>query len=289
MDSRNEGTVASAIEKASESRQEAIEDLKAAREARGLSLQDIFKATRVSVINLAAVENQEFNHLPPPVYARDYIRKYARAVGINEKPLLVRYDRHLESMNPPPEETEVRKPWPENGRRYLFLFSTLGAVIVAGILVYALFLYDQSAPSPVAAPPVKTTEAPAPAAEETPAPPVERRTTIFEAREPAASPVQTPVVAATPPPAVTGKSHHLVIEARERTWVRITQDGTPRQVLLNPGERIERSAADYFLLDVGNANGISVTYQGKPLGSLGKPGEVIHIRLPEETPSGNTP
>jgi hypothetical protein len=63
--------------------------------------------------------------------------------------------------------------------------------------------------------------------------------------------------------------------------VRITQDGTPGQVLLKPGERLERSAADYFLLDIGNANGISVTYQGKLLGSLGKPGEVIHLRLPE--------
>ena len=141
MDSTNEETATPAMEKAPEPSPEALPDLKAARETRGLSLQDIFLATRVSVINLQAVENQEFNRLPPPVYARDYIRKYARAVGIDAKPLLDRYDRHRESVNPPPEETEVQKPWPENSRRYRFLFSTLGAVIVAGILVYALFLY----------------------------------------------------------------------------------------------------------------------------------------------------
>jgi cytoskeleton protein RodZ len=293
MDSINGGKAISALEKVPEPGQEAVQDLKAAREAQGLSLNDIFTATRVSLINLIALENQEFNRLPPPVYARDYIRKYAFAVGIDAKPLLTRYERYLQSLKPPPEETEVRKPWPESGIRYRFLFLTLGAVIVAGVLVYALFLYDQSrkTDSPVTSviPPAATVEAPAPAAPETPAPPVEKSATLFEARERAASPVKPLVVATPPPPAVTGKNHQLVIEARELTWVRITQDGTPRQVLLNPGERIERSAADYFLLDIGNANGISVTYQGKPLGSLGKPGEVVHIRLPQEKPSGNTP
>ena len=301
MDSTNEETATPAMEKVPEPSSEALPDLKAARETRGISLHDIFLATRVSVINLDAVENQEFNRLPPPVYTRDYIRKYARAVGIDAKPLLARYDRHRESLNPPPEETEVQKPWPENGRRYRFLFSTLGAVIVAGILVYALFLYyDQSGRTvPPAAPPAVPAEPTAPQAAAvvgTPPPAIEKPAattvtpaTISEVREPVASPVQAPVAAAPSPPAATGKKHPLVIEARELTWVRITQDGVPHQVLLHPGERIERSAADYFLLDVGNANGISVTYQGKPLGSLGKPGEVIHLRLPAETPPASAP
>ncbi len=113
-------------------------DLKTAREARGLSLNDIFQATRVSMINLQALENGDFKALPPPVYTRNFIRKYARAVGIDEKPLLKRYEKYLESQNPPREEPGVQKPWPEASRRYRFLFGSLAAVIVAGILVYAL-------------------------------------------------------------------------------------------------------------------------------------------------------
>ncbi len=286
----NEEKATPAKEKTPAASQETVQNLKAARESRGLSLNDIFTATRVSVINLAAVESGEFYRLPPPVYARDYIRKYARAVGIDEQPLMARYDKYLESLKPPQEEAEVRKPWPENGGRYRFLFSTLGAVIVAGILVYTLFLYDQSAPPPAPAPPTPpavTAEPQAPAAE-TAAPAAEAPATVFEAREPAASPVKAPALVA-PPPAVSGKKHLLVIEARELTWVRITQDGDTHQVLLQPGEKIERSAAEYFRLDVGNAGGINVTYQGKALGSLGKPGEVVHLRLPEETPTTATP
>ena len=119
-------------------------DLKTAREARGLSLSDVFQATRVSMINLQALENGDFKALPPPVYTRNFIRKYARAVGADEKPLLKRYETYLESQNPPREDPGVQKPWPEAGRRYRFLFGSLAVVIVAGILVYAFILYDQS-------------------------------------------------------------------------------------------------------------------------------------------------
>lgn len=85
-------------------------NLKAAREARGLSLQDVFNATRISRINLSALENYDFDRLPPPVYTRNFIRKYAQAVGVDEKPLLNRYEKHMEGLTPPHEETEVRKP-----------------------------------------------------------------------------------------------------------------------------------------------------------------------------------
>jgi cytoskeleton protein RodZ len=76
---------------------------------------------------------------------------------------------------------------------------------------------------------------------------------------------------------------HLVIETRDLSWIRITEDQNPSyQVLLKPGDRIERLASDYFQLDIGNAGGVNLIYQGKSLGSLGKQGEVIHLRLPEK-------
>jgi cytoskeleton protein RodZ len=80
--------------------QETIQALKALREASGLSLPDIFETTRVGLIYLAAVESGEFHRLPPPVYARDFIRKYARTVGIDEKPILNSYEKYLENRKP---------------------------------------------------------------------------------------------------------------------------------------------------------------------------------------------
>jgi cytoskeleton protein RodZ len=80
------------------------------------------------------------------------------------------------------------------------------------------------------------------------------------------------------------KTLHLVIEARELCWVRITEDRAPSsQVLLKQGDRIERTAADFFLLDIGNAGGVNLTFQGNALGSPGKRGQVVHLRLPEKT------
>ncbi len=89
---------------------------------------------------------------------------------------------------------------------------------------------------------------------------------------------------------VTEKTLHLIIDAKELTWARITEDlNSPSQVLLKPGDRIERRASDFFQLDIGNAGGIDLIFQGKPLGKLGKLGQVIHIRLPERERERKTP
>jgi cytoskeletal protein RodZ len=274
MDEKKDMTV----ERAS-SPQETVLDLKAVREACGLSLQAIFETTRVGLVNLTAVENGDFDRLPPPVYARNFIRKYARAVGIDEKPILDRYEKHLENLKPPQEETEVRKPWPETGRRYRFLFMSLAAVIAAGILVSAIFLYDQGGKPPSPAPVV---ESPSPA-QGIPVPAQTAAVPNAPAQITASKSAPAPAGKSILPSAAAGKMYHLVIEARELTWIRITEDRNPSyQALLKPGEKIERMASDYFQLDIGNAGGINLIFQGKPLGSIGKQGQIIHMRLPEK-------
>jgi len=281
MDEKNEMTV----ERAS-SPQETVLDLKAVRETRGLSLQAIFETTRVGFDNLAAVENGDYHRLPPPVYARNFIRKYAQAIGVDEKPILDRYEKHLESLKPPPEGTEVQKPWPETGRRYRFLFMSLAAVIAAGILVSAIFLYDQGgkppSPAPIVKSPSPTQVIPVPA--QTAA--VPNAPAQITASKSAPAPVGKPIL----PSAAAGKMYHLVIEARELTWIRITEDRNPAyQTLLKPGDKIERMASDYFQLDIGNAGGINLTFQGKSLGSIGKQGQIIHMRLPEKGSERKSP
>jgi hypothetical protein len=90
--------------------------------------------------------------------------------------------------------------------------------------------------------------------------------------------------------AASEKTLNLVIEARDLSWLRITEGRNPSyQVLLKPGERIERTASDFFLLDIGNAAGVNLIFQGKPMGSLGKQGQVIHLRLPERTAEKESP
>jgi hypothetical protein len=78
----------------------------------------------------------------------------------------------------------------------------------------------------------------------------------------------------------TKEKYPLIMEARELTWLRIKEDhNPPYEILLQPGEKIEKSASQ-FMLDIGNAGGISVEFRGKSLGNLGIKGEVVHLSLP---------
>ena len=51
--------------------------LKTAREARGLSLQDVEKSIHIRVHYLQALENDDFSSLPSKAQARGFLRLYA--------------------------------------------------------------------------------------------------------------------------------------------------------------------------------------------------------------------
>ncbi len=258
-----------------------FENLKAQRESRGLSLHDIFAITRISVINLTALENGDFKSLPPPIYTRSFISKYAQAIGIDEKPLLDVYERYLATTSKLVKITEVRKPWPEDSRRYWLLYGSLSIVIAAGLIVLALFMYNhKDKPIDPISKPVSRHVAPS----------------VVNKPEAPATFSQTKTAADSTPEKIVQPSsdqglkniYRLIIEARELTWIRVVKDKKDtREILLRPGEKIEREASESFLLDIGNAGGVDIYFQGRPLGALGKHGEVVHIRLPTEERGGN--
>jgi cytoskeletal protein RodZ len=60
------------------------ERLRAAREARGLSLQDIAKETRIPIRHLESLESSEYGALPGKTYAIGFAKAYARAIDGDE-------------------------------------------------------------------------------------------------------------------------------------------------------------------------------------------------------------
>ena len=58
--------------------------LRAAREAQGLSLQDVATRTRIALRQLEAVERDDYGALPGIPYAVGFARAYARAVDVDE-------------------------------------------------------------------------------------------------------------------------------------------------------------------------------------------------------------
>ena len=64
------------------------EQLKAARLAKNLSLEDVQAATKIQARYLEAIENNNLSILPGDFYVRAFIRQYAIAVGLNPETLL---------------------------------------------------------------------------------------------------------------------------------------------------------------------------------------------------------
>jgi hypothetical protein len=88
-----------------------------------------------------------------------------------------------------------------------------------------------------------------------------------------------PVVEKKDPVVINKGPDILVIRAIEETWLRIKIDHNPPfQVLLKPGEKIERKGAG-FELDIGNAGGITIQFKGKFIENVGNSGQVIHMKL----------
>ena len=74
------------------------EQLRTAREAKGLSISDIEKATKIQGRYLEAIENNEFDKLPGDFYVRAFIRQYAQVVGLDGKELLSQYSGNIEEI-----------------------------------------------------------------------------------------------------------------------------------------------------------------------------------------------
>jgi cytoskeleton protein RodZ len=88
------------------------EHLRREREMRGVSLNEISAATRISVRFLDALENETFDRLPGGVFNRGFVRTIARYLGLEEDGLLAEYAMAIGEKNvPPPVPAELpRQP-----------------------------------------------------------------------------------------------------------------------------------------------------------------------------------
>jgi cytoskeleton protein RodZ len=67
------------------------ERLQRERAARGISLEEISEATKISARHLRALEGEHFSNLPGGVFNRGFVRSYARFLNLNEEQLVAEY------------------------------------------------------------------------------------------------------------------------------------------------------------------------------------------------------
>lgn len=73
-----------------------LPDLAGIRAHKGISLEEIACATKITLRYLQAIERGDFKKLPGGVYAMNYVRQYARAVECDESMLADRCRKVLE-------------------------------------------------------------------------------------------------------------------------------------------------------------------------------------------------
>ncbi|HEX6031594.1 MAG TPA: helix-turn-helix domain-containing protein [Tepidiformaceae bacterium] len=67
-----------------------------AREARGLTIEDAERDTRISRRYLQALEAEQFEVIPAPVYARGFLRSYSQYLGLDPQETLALFPRNDE-------------------------------------------------------------------------------------------------------------------------------------------------------------------------------------------------
>jgi cytoskeleton protein RodZ len=228
--------------------------LRRQREVREIGIRDIADRTKISLRYLEAMEADRFDLLPAPVFAKGFLREYARYVGLSPDDVVHHY------LAAPAEDPKIR-PRPKPGdispspvRRnwsWSLLLALAGLVL---LLLVGLFAYlsdrhheekkadaRQMAPAGSAAPVAALPAAQAPA--------------------PQAGPPASPI--------------EVSLDFSKECWVDAVIDGkNHRSEIRVQGEALQLEAQKSIVLTLGNAGAVEVQVNGYPLELHKKDGEV---------------
>ena len=246
--------------------------LRDAREARGVTLDDAAVRLRLMHRQVEAMERDDFASLGQPVFARGFVRNYARLLGLAPEPLLARMEG---APSEPPVVSPAEQPQPHSWLTSPWLILLLLGLLLVVAVPIALYLWlnsegedspvnqvppvAQSQPAQVAAPQAGA----APAETAAPAAKIETASSADSAaagagQAGAASPAAAEAAAA-------GSVLHL--EFGDQSWTEI-RDASGRMLLrqLNPADsRVDVHGQPPFDVVIGNAAQVQVTYNGRPI------------------------
>jgi cytoskeleton protein RodZ len=106
--------------------------LRIARQARGMSRGDIATHLHLSQSTVQALENDDHDRLPGPVFVRGYLRNYARLLGLDDDSVLARYGgAHTDHSHRPAPVSQGVKP---EIRSSHFAVRLVSWILVIGLL-----------------------------------------------------------------------------------------------------------------------------------------------------------
>ena len=284
------------------------------RERQGISLDELSRSTRVLHHYLQALETDDLASLPAPVFTKGFIRAYCQVLGVSSDEAIALYDlragqsreptRSLAAPPPPAPDSGARAATSERreGRGRGAVLISFVLLVVLGAALFAVTLALQSGreeadgrgPVHVTAPP-QPEPIPTPAAEPAESAPSQPPVTVEPLKRPpstqpsagaserpaAAPSVIVPSVSAPVPTSPsTAQSvvspYRLVARTTETTWMRVrTEDGRTSEETIPANEVREWVSNGPFVLTIGNAGGVSLELNGRPIPRLGASGAVV--------------
>ncbi|MBL8558594.1 MAG: DUF4115 domain-containing protein [Hyphomonadaceae bacterium] len=239
--------------------------LRAAREAKGLSLEQVAKDTRIRVEYLAALETMNVNLIPGKAYAKAYLRSYVKYLALTEEELVIQYENESARLRED-DSDQIRnpdsKPAPE---RPWFWAAVLGVVCLAFVGWRAL---QDSAPELFA-----------------PKAPAERRADAAETTTPAPLPEAAPA-----PPEVWTTDVVIEVVALKPEWLEVRgADGTIfASRNMATGEVYRPDVGANWTLHAKDGGAFEIRVNGAKVGPLGDPGAPVLGRPVDKIAPPNT-
>jgi transcriptional regulator with XRE-family HTH domain len=243
--------------------QKFFDELRTARVAKGITLEDISRATMIDLKYLTAIEEAREDVLPA-AYLRAFIREYATAIGLDPAVVMNQYDQKPPSAavtdssahtapttQPVPIAGKPHRAWWTN--RVPLLTATSAGIVC--IIVIVFYLSRSFGPSPVREIPFSTTV-------------TENERRVFPGDTAKAPPPSAPLA--------SGDSLLLSATITDSVWMELSIDGTPpNDYLFPPNIRRKWKAKEKFTITLGNGGGINFRLNTTEIGTLGKRGSVV--------------
>lgn len=264
------------------------EELREARIALGVSIEDAATQLRINKRYLQALEEGRIKDLPGAAYAVGFVRSYATALGLDADDAVRRFRDMSGTAVTKSGDLVFPEPVPRRGIPTGVLAALGLALAMGGYIAWYQWsgrgerVVDAVPPLP----PRLERAVETPDTQETPAAPV------VVAPAPAPAPVAAP-----PPPVIDPDKPRVVIRAKGESWVQIRDNPGNRVLMdrvLRAGEIIEIPNRPGIVLTTGKAESLDILVDGQGVDPFGGPGVRRNIvlepdRLRPPPTQANTP
>ncbi len=234
------------------------EHLRREREMRGVSLDEIAAATRISTRFLEAIEKDQWDQLPGGVFNRGFIRSIARFLGLDEDSLVAEYA--LGNVNGPSAHAVpvADEHMPRNYRSAITAAVVLALFIVGGIFGWRRYGAGTSAW-------------------------VRTRYLAARAGSRDTAPAPSPALGSTavsPPASPPAVLLTLKLQVSKPADMKVSADGKiVFDGAVQPGDSRQFDAQERLEIAASDASAISLEFNGQPVALIGTPGQPGSITL----------